>query len=373
MPGACRYLLAGENLVSGTTWGPPRLATIAAAVLHQSLVADLKNIKELTKADAAAAVKVAITAKVAGAAESDSILVDVDGMLAAYCNSPAQDQGAQLTTHQCQVESQQQDMPGDSASSQPTAGVDSSASSGTQRRRWSLTGQHRRSLSGGRGSNRAAATEQGASRPPSRRSLGSLGHSRRGSRGQGDFGPPPSPLSPRMLMSVMLGNATTGAANPDQQLSDYDEKNLDKAMPLDEPPLSPKQLAAPQEAVRTDAVREPGQQQREVFSQRSSSSPCEPDDEVHSCWESDEVWAVASIPAAGLRPAANACSQQPSARAETLLDMMFRKYTWSSCVESSTHRLRDESEGEDSRTCGVCLEGLPTACILPCNHCMCGK
>lgn len=31
------------------------------------------------------------------------------------------------------------------------------------------------------------------------------------------------------------------------------------------------------------------------------------------------------------------------------------------------------SSGEDGRTCGVCLDALPNACILPCRHTMCGE
>lgn len=41
----CRFLLTDDQLDSNTQWGPPRLATIAAAVLHRSLVADLKAIQ----------------------------------------------------------------------------------------------------------------------------------------------------------------------------------------------------------------------------------------------------------------------------------------------------------------------------------------
>jgi hypothetical protein len=52
---ACRFLLTDEQMDANTTWGPPRLATIAAAVLHRSLVADLKAIQAEQQAQSAAA------------------------------------------------------------------------------------------------------------------------------------------------------------------------------------------------------------------------------------------------------------------------------------------------------------------------------
>lgn len=51
----CRFLLTDEQMDANTTWGPPRLATIAAAVLHRSLVADLKAIQAEQQAQLAAA------------------------------------------------------------------------------------------------------------------------------------------------------------------------------------------------------------------------------------------------------------------------------------------------------------------------------
>lgn len=51
----CRFLLTDEQMDANTTWGPPRLATIAAAVLHRSLVADLKVIQAEQQAQLAAA------------------------------------------------------------------------------------------------------------------------------------------------------------------------------------------------------------------------------------------------------------------------------------------------------------------------------
>jgi hypothetical protein len=50
----CRFLLTDEQMDANTQWGPPRLATIAAAVLHRSLVADLKAIQAVQQAQPAA-------------------------------------------------------------------------------------------------------------------------------------------------------------------------------------------------------------------------------------------------------------------------------------------------------------------------------
>src|SRR5690349_6507590 len=42
----CRYSAEGPRVNVSSTWGPPRLAMIAAAVLHNSLVTDLAKIQD---------------------------------------------------------------------------------------------------------------------------------------------------------------------------------------------------------------------------------------------------------------------------------------------------------------------------------------
>ena len=62
--------MSGEELDTTTMYGPPRLATIAASVLHQSLVSDLTSIQHLVaqEAEAAAAVSPKRAAQLAAVA-----------------------------------------------------------------------------------------------------------------------------------------------------------------------------------------------------------------------------------------------------------------------------------------------------------------
>eukprot|EP00878_Enallax_costatus_P006030 GHUV01006325.1.p1 GENE.GHUV01006325.1~~GHUV01006325.1.p1 ORF type:complete len:761 (+),score=270.63 GHUV01006325.1:349-2631(+) len=405
-----RYLLAGEQLDTGTNWGPPRLAIIAAAVLHKSLVTDLSNIRELEKAEQAATQQAAGGPKTSAAPDKVTVRLDVDAILADCCSPHAE---AQSPAHPEQQEQQplpasprqqHQQQSGESSGQGPVPS-DNNAASGSQKRRWTLTGQHRRSLSGGRSSLRAAATEQAGPRPPSRKSLGSRAHSRRGSRGQGEFGPPPSPLSPRMLMSVVLGGATS---SQEQQGHAQDDKGVDKdveSLPVTpkshsvfpELPflLSPSSIAAvrdrceAQQQVQLDL--DPLQQLPESLAGCDSGSFCslaDADDYQQVAYWDEDLAVGAPIQPLVLSKAgslssrqeqqqevqastSSAGSAQQQAPGTSMLDSLFKQYTWSSCVKLRAHHACGDSLGEDSRTCGICLDEVPTARIVPCNHSVC--
>lgn len=406
----CRYLLAGEQLDTTTTWGPPRLATIAAAVLHKSLVTDLGNIRELEKAEQAAAQQAADGSKTSATTGKVTVRLDVDAILADCCSPYAEAQSAAQPEQQDQqrpsASPSQQNQQSGEPSGQGPAGSDHNAAGGTQKRRWSLTAQHRRSVSGGRGSCRGGAAEPGGSRPPSRRSLASRAHSRRGSRGQGEFGPPPSPLSPRMLMSVVLGG---GGTSQEQQGHTQDDKGIDKD--VESVPVTPKShtvfpdlalLMSPsgiaalrdrwegQQQVQLDL--DPLQQLPDSLAGCDSGSFCSlvvgDDYSQGAYWDDDLAEPVPAILPIAPGQAGDVFGQQqhqeqastsstgsaePQLASSSMLDCLFNQYTWSSCVKAETCHVRDDNLGEDSRTCGICLDEVPTARIVPCNHSMCGE
>jgi hypothetical protein len=63
----------------------------------------------------------------------------------------------------------------------------------------------------------------------------------------------------------------------------------------------------------------------------------------------------------------------------SMLEVLLQQFRWSSAASAAAAALPGNdtsgagSLGEDGRTCGVCLDAVPTACILPCKHNMCGE
>jgi hypothetical protein len=61
----------------------------------------------------------------------------------------------------------------------------------------------------------------------------------------------------------------------------------------------------------------------------------------------------------------------------SMLEVLLQQFRWSSAAAAAALPGNDTSGagslGEDGRTCGVCLDAVPTACILPCKHNMCGE
>jgi hypothetical protein len=66
----------------------------------------------------------------------------------------------------------------------------------------------------------------------------------------------------------------------------------------------------------------------------------------------------------------------------SMLEVLLQQFRWSSAASAAAAAAaalpaNDTSGagslGEDGRTCGVCLDAVPTACILPCKHNMCGE
>jgi hypothetical protein len=176
-----RFLLTDEQLDSNTAWGPARLATIAAAVLHRALVADLKAIQALQR--------------------------------------PQQQQQAAAAEEASAA-------PVPAASTAPAAAVPSGGSSGSTRRRWALPGGHQRSSSDvGSWVNRLSETSPRPFSSSSRVRPRSAGGSRSSGRGSpsavGSLSPPPrlnlhealGQLSPRALVAALVPGAA-GEARP---------------------------------------------------------------------------------------------------------------------------------------------------------------
>jgi hypothetical protein len=65
----------------------------------------------------------------------------------------------------------------------------------------------------------------------------------------------------------------------------------------------------------------------------------------------------------------------------SMLEVLLQQFRWSSAASAAAAAAAlpgneasgAGSLGEDGRTCGVCLDAVPTACILPCKHNMCGE
>jgi hypothetical protein len=63
----------------------------------------------------------------------------------------------------------------------------------------------------------------------------------------------------------------------------------------------------------------------------------------------------------------------------SMLEVLLQQFRWNSAAAAAAAALPGSSVsgagslGEDGRTCGVCLDAVPTACILPCKHNMCGE
>lgn len=180
---------------ANTTWGPPRLATLAAAVLHRSLVADLKAIQAAQKAQPATA--------------GPTAAADVSQQLEVQPAAVVRPAAASISPAQQSISS-------------------GSSNTGTNRRRW---GRHRRANSdAARWAGRLYEISPRPSSNGSRRlSTGALGRSsRRGRVGSPGMGPsvvPPSSdrmnlqealgqLSPRALVAALVGsNAEDASGN----------------------------------------------------------------------------------------------------------------------------------------------------------------
>ncbi|KAF6259018.1 ankyrin repeat-containing domain protein [Scenedesmus sp. NREL 46B-D3] len=388
-----RYLLVGEELGTDTTWGPPRLATIAASMLHKTLVADLTAIKSLVQAEeeAAAAAAPAAAGTAAEAAAPPAAAVTPRAARAhAIAPSGAEAAGQQVSSSTQSAEADA------SAAAAAGAGEDGSSDMATQRRCWSI--MHRRSSSfgtGGRPGSRAGAAMESSSRPPSRRH----GHSRRGSRTAGEFGPPPSPLSPRVLMSVMLGGAGLEQAGGDQGQDSAalsPKPHLDDALSLLEcglqlpPCLSPRSYKAAGAGAGADAEPAAEQQHQGTPSPAASGSllTVADLDTAGRDWEggvslSPPPCASPRAPAVAIGEAGQQQEQQQRQRGgcsdaevrTSMLEALLQQHRWSSAASAAAlpgaGAAGAGSLGEDGCTCGVCLDATPTACILPCKHNMC--
>lgn len=190
----CRFLLTDEQMDANTQWGPPRLATIAAAVLHRSLVADLKAIQAAQQVQPAAN-------NTAAADNSQQLELQQQTAVhpaAAYISPPAESSSSSVTN----------------------------SSVAASRRRW---GRHRRANSdAARWVGRASDISPRPALGSRRLSTGGLGRiSRRGRAGSpstpGPLVLPPSSdriniqealgqLSPRALVAALVGGSGDDAA-----------------------------------------------------------------------------------------------------------------------------------------------------------------
>jgi hypothetical protein len=66
----------------------------------------------------------------------------------------------------------------------------------------------------------------------------------------------------------------------------------------------------------------------------------------------------------------------------SMLEVLLQQFRWSSVAAAAAAAASTQpgnstsaagSLGEDGLICGVCLDAVPTACILPCKHNMCGE
>eukprot|EP00879_Flechtneria_rotunda_P014070 GHRR01014700.1.p1 GENE.GHRR01014700.1~~GHRR01014700.1.p1 ORF type:complete len:590 (+),score=232.98 GHRR01014700.1:1289-3058(+) len=417
-----RFLLVGEQLNTTTTWGPRRLATIAAAVLHNSLVADLKAIKTLLQAEY-------IQPEVDEAVQASEATDNKETVCSSCCTTPRQPTAAI-----------------------PEAAADAAA--GQQRRLWaslsaahrctnsSSAAGHRRSNSGGAGT--AASAGPGTPRAPPRIETSSsavrnfrrvsnaassaitgMGHSRRSSRGAQDFTTaPPSPLSPRMLVSVMLGSSSTvqehqNEGNDQPQQGGEQECLAESGSPkahglaemtvhlsagncssgncsskaaisVDNAALPEANFQKPQQKQQQEQQEQQQEQEPELQQRLSrSGSFCSIIEyEADGSEEQQHPWSLTLTSRASssrqqrqqqegdgsLTPVLAGNAPPSPCGAHTPrgagLDAFLQQFRWTAGDAAAGYDA-DSIADEDDHTCGVCLDELPTASIVPCNHTMC--
>lgn len=204
-----RFLLTDEQLDANTAWGPPRLATIAAAVLHRSLVADLKAIQAAQQPQQLAEVLVMPDAPSAATAQQQVAPPPPAQGPVPTSGSPVEEAGSTTTT----------------------------SSSAAQRRRWRRSGHQRSNSDAARWVGRLSDITPRAPLSVRRLSTGGLGRVSRRGRASSPGAAPPlvapggerinlqdalGQLSPRAIVAALVGggaddaggNSSSAAAGP---------------------------------------------------------------------------------------------------------------------------------------------------------------
>jgi len=358
-----RYLLTGEEPDTATSFGPPRLSTIAAKVLHEKLIGELQAIK--AQAARAAAAEVATEDGGAGA---------VGAAAAAAVSVPNSLQVAQA---------------GERAAAAAVAR--------DTRRWWSLSGA-RRSSNGG---SISSGSGGGAAPPPNTETASNEAAVAAASSVTAPppaaAAPPPaagsgtrsSALSPRVISSsipeeqaptanALGGNSVshrtptaTAFARVSLSASTTPRSLLNGHKGVDGPasPQSPRgdtPVTPGRVTVRVGLSELEVDPQGAVSGGGDSSAPSAPSSPHGS------EGGGADVMQEKVSPHPELLEEGPHA-GPSVLNGLLRTLR-----RSTSHRIaptghRCSLSSEDGVTCGICLDALPATCIEPCKHVMCGK